>query len=138
GRKTSTLHVSHAFHSPLIEPMTARFRAIAESLTYATPAIPAISTVTGQPADRWDTADYWVQHTLATVRFADAVTTLTSHGVTTLAELGPDAPLTAAGPDTAPDAAFIPLQRRDRPQTTQLTAALGHLHTRGATIDWAT
>ncbi|RKT54476.1 type I polyketide synthase [Saccharothrix australiensis] len=137
GRKTKRLVVSHAFHSVLMEPMLAEFRQVAESLTYHEPGIDAVSTVTGKPVtDEWRSPEYWVGQVRQAVRFADAVATLHDQGVRTFLELGPDAVLTALGPESA-DAAFVPVLRADRDEERTAVAALGVLHTRGIPVDWA-
>ncbi|MEU5599964.1 SDR family NAD(P)-dependent oxidoreductase, partial [Streptomyces sp. NPDC020298] len=141
GRKTSRLRVSHAFHSPLMEPMLAEFAEIAASLTYHAPLIPVVSDVTGESAgaELLGSADYWVRHVREPVRFADAVRNLAASGVTTFVELGPDAALSGMGQSCVDSDAitFTPALRRDRAETRELLTALALVHARGAHVDWA-
>ncbi|MFJ7905664.1 SDR family NAD(P)-dependent oxidoreductase [Kitasatospora sp. NPDC096204] len=142
GRRTKRLSVSHAFHSPLMEPMLAGFRKVARELTYHAPVIPAISTVTGRSAGEWTDPEYWVNQVRATVRFHEAVETARDEGVRTVLEVGPDAVLTgmiAAGfPADEPDAPVaVPLRRHGRPEADGVAGALGALFTRGVGIDWS-
>ncbi|MFE4054673.1 SDR family NAD(P)-dependent oxidoreductase, partial [Streptomyces sp. YIM B13518] len=142
GRKTRRLSVSHAFHSPLMEPMLDAFREVAEKLTYAEPRIPVVSNVTGGIAGPGllCSADYWVRHVRATVRFADGVRALADAGVSVFLEAGPGGVLTALTQrclDADPDAVAVPALRADRDEETALLTGLARLHTAGVRVDWA-
>ncbi|WP_223184998.1 type I polyketide synthase [Streptomyces sp. CBMA152] len=83
--QATRLTVSHAFHSPLMDPMLDEFAQVARSLTYCPPHIPVIGA-------RPDDPDYWVRHVRETVRFADHVAMVDG---ATLVELGPGTTLAA-------------------------------------------
>ncbi|WP_212735701.1 type I polyketide synthase [Herbidospora galbida] len=129
GAKIKRLTVSHAFHSPLMEPMLEEFRKVLDTLEFAEPAIPIVSDRTGHLGGL-DDPDHWVRHVREPIRFTDAVDTLLGDGIHTFVEIGPDAVLTALLPDH--DA--HPTLRRDQPET--LTRLLATLHTTGHQVDW--
>ncbi|GAB3386546.1 type I polyketide synthase [Amycolatopsis echigonensis] len=134
GRKSSKLKVSHAFHSPLMEPMLAEFAAVARGLTYHQPEIPLVSTV-GADVDM-STPDYWVRQVRAAVRFHDGVGTLAAQGVGRFVEVGPDGVLSALVRQTS-DALVVPVLRKDREEPAAALTALAELFVSGLTLDWA-
>ncbi|WP_369394272.1 SDR family NAD(P)-dependent oxidoreductase [Streptomyces sp. CG1] len=141
--KSRRLKVSHAFHSPLMEPMLADFRAVVTSLTFHRATIPVVSNVTGALATQdLATPDYWVRHVREAVRFDDGIRALVAEGVTRYLELGPDAVLTAmareclAAAGTDPDAVLVAATRRERDETETLLTAVAQLYVGGATVDW--
>ncbi|WP_333764060.1 type I polyketide synthase [Streptomyces sp. IBSBF 2390] len=141
GRRTKRLTVSHAFHSPHMDPMLAEFREVAASLAYSEPVIPIVSTVTGEPvtAGQFTSPDYWVEQVRRPVRFLDAVRALESAGVRTFLELGPDGVLSALAEDCAVDAdaiTAVPLLRAGRSEPLTARTALATAFTRGAAADW--
>ncbi|MEM7530913.1 MAG: SDR family NAD(P)-dependent oxidoreductase, partial [Chloroflexota bacterium] len=98
GIKTTQLTVSHAFHSPCMDPMLAEFDAIAQTIHYAEPRIKFISNVTGSLATAQVAAPvYWVQHVRQPVEFAAGMATLHEQGCRFFIEVGPKPTLLSMG-----------------------------------------
>ncbi|MFI2209524.1 type I polyketide synthase [Streptomyces sp. NPDC020141] len=142
GRRIRRLKVSHAFHSPLMEPMLDRFRAVVETLSFRPAAVDLVSTVTGRPVrdGEMSSPGYWVDQVRRPVRFFDAVRALEEEGVTVCLELGPDgvcSPMVAES--VRRPGAILPVAalRADRPEAPALVAALAAVFTHGAAVDWS-
>ncbi|WP_307875327.1 type I polyketide synthase, partial [Frankia nepalensis] len=146
GVKTRRLRVSHAFHSPLMDPILDEFHTVLAGLTYQTPRIPIVSTLTGTAAADGDltTPDYWTRHARHAVRFAQAITTLHEQGTRTYLELGPDNSLTTLAEQTltgsdsegAAGARLVAAQRRTGPEPAAVLRAVAALHTTGTSPHW--
>jgi polyketide synthase 12 len=149
GRKTKRLTVSHAFHSPLMDPIVEEFRRAITALDYRRPTIPLISTLTGQAADdRITTPEYWADQIRRPVLFRSAITHVaTTHlaGHTAVfIELGPDPVLATATrqtldhdavtPTTAP--VVVSALTHRHPDVHAFCHALATLHATGTRIDW--
>ncbi|MBB4911530.1 type I polyketide synthase [Actinophytocola algeriensis] len=133
--ETTELCTSHAFHSPLMDPMLGEFARAIDGITVAPPRIPVLSTVTGAPADDFGTPAYWVAQVRATVRFADAIRAL--DGVTTFVEVGPSGSLCGAIAETAADALTVPVLRKTGAEDEAVLRALATVHTAGVPVDWS-
>ncbi|MES4907285.1 MULTISPECIES: SDR family NAD(P)-dependent oxidoreductase [unclassified Streptomyces] len=130
GRPVKRLRISHASHSPRMDPMLPEFRAVAEELSFHEPAIPM---TTSEP----QTPERWVRHVRDTVRFADDIAWLVEQGVTAFVELGPDAALVPMVEECLDgrDAVVVPLQRRDRGEPREVMRALARLCVHGVAMD---
>jgi acyl transferase domain-containing protein/NAD(P)-dependent dehydrogenase (short-subunit alcohol dehydrogenase family)/acyl carrier protein len=145
GRKTKRLAVSHAFHSPLIEPMLEEFAAVVGGIELRDPEIPVVSNTSGGLLQAGEAADpaYWVAHARQAVRFADGISTLLAQGATTFLEVGPGGALAAMARDCLEEsgelggpATAIATLRDGRPEAEAIVLALGGAHAAGAKLDW--
>ncbi|TCO44759.1 type I polyketide synthase [Actinocrispum wychmicini] len=120
------LRVSHAFHSPLMEPMLAEFREVAASVRFERPSIPMVAAAVGDVC----LPEYWVRQVRDTVRFHDGVADLRAQGVVRFVEIGPDGVLSALVDGFA-------LMRKGKPSAETLVSAIGDLYVDGLDPDWA-
>lgn len=158
GIKAKQLEVSHAFHSPLMEPMLANFEAVAAQLTYNQSKIPVISNLTGTIADQSiASAQYWINHVRQPVRFVQGMETLHKQGAEIFLEIGPKPILLGMGrrclpedvgvwlPSLRPKKVPLPSPSENgmpedvallRDEWQQMLSSLGELYLRGAKVDW--
>ncbi|MEU8927542.1 beta-ketoacyl synthase N-terminal-like domain-containing protein [Kitasatospora sp. NPDC048545] len=149
-RRTTRLRVSHAFHSPLLDPMLAEFREVLEGLSFDAPTVPLVSSVTGRPLTEDEARDpgHWIRQAREPVRFRDTVERLRAERVDAYLELGPAAalaPMVAEclaaedGGRREPSAAVITTGATDRAdETREVLAAVARLHLHGVPVDWDT
>jgi malonyl CoA-acyl carrier protein transacylase len=144
GIACRALRTSHAFHSPMMEPIPSRFRAELERVVLRPPAIRCLSSVTGTwltDADATD-PDYWVRHLRETVRFSDGLMLLADGMPRMLVEVGPGRALTrlarrAFESGAAPT--IVPSMRDENDTESDVTvvmSALAEMWMSGAAVDW--
>jgi acyl transferase domain-containing protein len=140
GLKTKALVVSHAFHSPLMEPMQAEFEQLASEVSYAAPRIPLISNLTGEQAgDEIARTEYWLRHVRQPVRFLQGMKSLRQEGYDLFMEIGPQPTLLGLGRRCIPDKGrlWLPSLQPGQEDWSQLLYSLGELYVRGIDVDWA-
>jgi acyl transferase domain-containing protein len=85
------INISHAIHSPLMEPIRHEFENRLKKIKLNSPKIPYISNVSG----KWITAveavqpAYWGKHLCTTVRFSDGLKVLLNRENNVFIEIGP-------------------------------------------------
>ncbi|MEV5762889.1 SDR family NAD(P)-dependent oxidoreductase [Streptomyces tendae] len=133
------LEVTHGFHSALMDPMLADFRAALDQVSFREADLGAVSTVTGgSVVGEWSSPAYWVRQVREPVRFADAVKELEARGVGRFVELGPGSVLSGlvSGCVQNPESAVVASLRRGRGEAESVTAAVAQLHVTGQKVDW--
>lgn len=140
GIKSRSLTVSHAFHSPLIEPMLDAFERVAASLKFTEPQIGLVSNVTGSLAWRGQVTNpaYWRDHARQPVRFADAIVALEKQGCDVFVEIGPHPILLGMGQQCLAQntATWLPSLRQGQEDWQTILYSLARLYTLGANIHW--
>jgi natural product biosynthesis luciferase-like monooxygenase protein len=141
GVQATDLAVSHAFHSPLMEPMLAAFEHELSSVTFSPPTKPIAANLTGaiDTTQAMARPDYWLKQIVSPVRFADSLASAAASDATLFIELGPRAILSGLGAKTLsdPTLAWLPSLRGERDDGTALADAVAAIYTAGGEIDWA-
>ena len=139
GIDSTPLAVSHAFHSPLVEPILDEFEQAAALVAGREPRITFISNLTGSPARGRDlSAAYWRRHARQPVRFADSIRAANALGYQVFVEVGPSPVLLGLAARCLPDAEvkWLPSLRRGQADWPVMLQTLAALYLAGVQIDW--
>lgn len=137
--QTTPLAVSHAFHSPAMEPMLAAFEQELSQIRFSPPSRPLVSNLTGQLAGpEIAQPDYWCDHVISPVRFAAGMAVAAAQGITTFLELGARPTLIGMGRQCLPSAElhWWPSLRPGQPDWQVMLASLAGLHRQGFAVNW--
>ncbi|WP_404790315.1 type I polyketide synthase [Altericista sp. CCNU0014] len=136
------LPVNYAFHSPQMEPFQDELVRFLQRLQPQAPAIPMLSTVTGQ-AVRGETLDaiHWSRNIREPVQFAPAIAQLIAQKHILFLEISPHPVLSAYISQNLRDAGqegvVLPSLRRQTDERATMLSSLGALYTRGYPVDWS-
>jgi myxalamid-type polyketide synthase MxaB len=133
------LTVSHAFHSPLMEPMLDEFEQLAREVSYHAPRISVVSNLTGELLEQTaPDAEYWRRHIRQAVRFAEGMERLVQEEVHAIIEVGPTPSLMGMARRfvNKSDLAWLPSLRKGQDDWRTLLQSVAELHVLGANIDW--
>nr|WP_199341772.1 type I polyketide synthase [Nostoc punctiforme] len=145
GIEYRRLHTSHAFHSPMMEPVKERFIQEVKKIKLNSPQIPFISNVTGTwiTAEQATDANYWGKHLRQTVNFSRGISQLLQDKNCILLEVGPGRTLsTFAKKCTALTSKEVVLTSLRHPQEQKsdvdlMLNTLGRLWLAGVEINWS-
>lgn len=139
GIKTQQLRVSHAFHSPLLEPMLDAFETVASQVQFQTPRLPLISNLTGEilPSEYIPDATYWRRHTREPVLFMAGINTLFAQGYNLFLEIGSKPILSRIGQKCQQNpATWLPSLAQGQEDWQVLLSSLYALYMQGVDINW--
>ncbi|MEU3409448.1 beta-ketoacyl synthase N-terminal-like domain-containing protein [Streptomyces sp. NPDC006670] len=140
GWTVTELHVSAAFHSPLMAEVSEPLAEVLRGISFGEPQLPIVSNLTGRIADPRElaTPGYWVRHVNETVEFAAGVRTIAERGRHVFLEVGPSSALTSLARRTVAQEQHRWLCSLRSKDTTgaALDAALAGAYAAGLNIAW--
>ncbi len=139
GIQATRLAVSHAFHSPMMAPMLAGFEQELSSVRFTPPQRALVSNLSGRLAGaEVASAEYWCEHVMAPVRFAEGMATAAAQGALTFVEVGPRPTLIGMGRQCLPEGhlAWWPSLRPGQSDWSVLLGSLAQLHGNGHSVNW--
>ncbi len=142
GIGSKVLRTAHAFHSPMMEPILADFRALVAAVGPRAPQSAFLSNVTGDWIGTAEATDpsYWARHLREPVRFGDCLGRLLAEGEVLLLECGPGKQLAGLARMHLPRSAPAPLTSlpgpgEKRTDVEVLYASAGRLWVSGTALD---
>ena len=143
GVRCRELRTSHAFHSPMMDPILPEFEREVAKLRLSPPAIPIVSNVSGTWLSDSEAVspNYWARHLRSTVQFHRCLETVLGDPEAVLVEVGPGTTLAGlARSHSARESQKVvsTMGSADDPVPGDaiLMRALGEMWISGVTMDW--
>ncbi len=141
GVSIRRLRTSHAFHSPMMDPVLEPFGELLRRVQFGKAAIPFVSNVTAHwiTPEEAGSPDYWVGHVRQTVRFADGVAELLEDPANVLVEVGPGqtlSTLTRQNEVKPGRVVLASLPESGAEEGRGILETLGRLWMAGVSVDW--
>jgi acyl transferase domain-containing protein/glutamate-1-semialdehyde aminotransferase len=145
GITVKKLATSHAFHSPMMEPIVESFARVVGQVPRRPPETPFVSSLTGDWITEGEATDpaFWARQLRDPVRFADGAAKLLADPRRVFLEVGPNQTLTGLlrqQPGWGTSRAIVPSLPDSADGSSDLLsvlAAAGRLWIAGAELDWA-
>ena len=139
GVRSHQLAVSHAFHSPLMQPMLGEFAQILDSVSFSENRIPVISNVSGEWLEEELLGkDYWLRHVRQAVLFGAGIATARQRQIDIFVETGPGTGLSSITRKIIGNAALLcSTLAKDKGQWPALLKTMARLYTRQVDFDFA-
>jgi acyl transferase domain-containing protein len=136
GRRAKELDVSHAFHSPLMDPILGELEQVAAGLNVAAARLPVVSNVTGDLLGDDITPRYWSSHVRQPVLFHQGIGRIVAAGCTVLIEVGPHPALSAmiGANFDASKVRCVPTLMRDQQDVSHMLQTLASLYVNGVPV----
>jgi len=138
---TQILTVSHAFHSPLMDPILPEFEKAAEKVLFSAPRLKLVSNLSGSIHEKGVKLDarYWRDHLRGAVKFHAGMKALAQEGCEVFLELGPEPHLSGMGRKCLEGGnhSWIWSLKKGRGDVASLYDAVGKLYLKGVNPQWS-
>ncbi len=137
---TQLLNVSHAFHSPLMDPILDEFEKKAQEIVFCEPQLKLVSNLSGKIFTKGEKPDakYYRQHLRGAVQFSKGIEALAQEGCEVFLELGPQAHLIGMARKclSSSNVSWIGSLKKGEDEKRNLLEACGRLYLQGLLPDW--
>lgn len=139
GIQTVPLRVTHAFHSPLMDPMLEQYQSFAQNVSASAPKLHYVSALNGGPIGKEDKLDgaYWARHCRESVKYALALQSLIERGHTLFIEIGPGNVLSKLGRQANANLTWLNSIESEKNDNANISSSVASAYAQGISINWS-
>ncbi|ATB34120.1 polyketide synthase [Melittangium boletus DSM 14713] len=140
GVESRELKTTHAFHSPLMEPMLEEYGKVLGKVKWGRPSVELVGNVSGRPVkgEEVSQGEYWKKQVREPVKYWEGLKGLYERGQRVFVEVGPKPTLVAVGRKyLGEEGEWVGTLKPGVGDWKQMLGGLAKLYARGVEVDWA-